>query len=277
MILSPQHAKVTIVGAGAAGLECAHRLVTEYGFSPADLIILEARDRIGGRIHTATLTRTTTTTTTTTSLLESTTLLATEERPPPNTANDEISPVDFAHDYGAAWVHGTGYDWGVQLEGQENKAFPLPNPMMKLLQEATPPNQSVYDVHLKRTFCGNPWMRPKTVLHDDDKIALFAAGQRLSNDSPIVAKSLQRYFMILDEVSALGNDLFDRGLGMDTVNQSLAEAAAKVQGNERLEAQLLEASSNEKDRQLISTLMPFYFHLLECWYGNSMSNLFYVN
>jgi len=42
---------VIIIGAGAAGLAAAARLV-ENGFKPAQITILEALDRIGGRIHT---------------------------------------------------------------------------------------------------------------------------------------------------------------------------------------------------------------------------------
>jgi len=40
--------KVVIIGAGAAGLAAAGRLIAEG----CDVTILEARDRIGGRIHT---------------------------------------------------------------------------------------------------------------------------------------------------------------------------------------------------------------------------------
>lgn len=42
---------VLIIGAGAAGLAAAARLC-EKGLDPAQITILEALDRIGGRIHT---------------------------------------------------------------------------------------------------------------------------------------------------------------------------------------------------------------------------------
>ena len=42
------HYDVIVVGAGAAGLSCA-RLLDEKGLR---VLVLEARDRIGGRIHT---------------------------------------------------------------------------------------------------------------------------------------------------------------------------------------------------------------------------------
>ena len=43
--------KLIIVGAGASGLAAASRLV-QKGFKSSNLIILEAQNRIGGRIHT---------------------------------------------------------------------------------------------------------------------------------------------------------------------------------------------------------------------------------
>lgn len=47
--MSKQQAKVVIVGAGVAGISAACRLFEE-GFK--NITILEAKDRIGGRIHT---------------------------------------------------------------------------------------------------------------------------------------------------------------------------------------------------------------------------------
>lgn len=44
-------ATLIIVGAGASGLAAASRLV-EKGFDPDRITILEAENRIGGRIHT---------------------------------------------------------------------------------------------------------------------------------------------------------------------------------------------------------------------------------
>lgn len=46
--------KVIVIGAGIAGLAAARRLVDEYGYrSPGQVIVLEARNRVGGRIHTS--------------------------------------------------------------------------------------------------------------------------------------------------------------------------------------------------------------------------------
>ena len=45
--------RVLVVGAGASGLAAARRLVSEFGLSaPGQVVVLEARDRIGGRVHT---------------------------------------------------------------------------------------------------------------------------------------------------------------------------------------------------------------------------------
>jgi len=42
---------IIIIGAGASGLGAASRLC-EGGFNPTQITILEAEDRIGGRVHT---------------------------------------------------------------------------------------------------------------------------------------------------------------------------------------------------------------------------------
>ena len=47
----PECVKVAILGAGLSGLSAAYHLI-EHGVK--DIVILEARDRVGGRIHTVT-------------------------------------------------------------------------------------------------------------------------------------------------------------------------------------------------------------------------------
>lgn len=44
--------RIIIVGAGLAGLRCAKDLVTKHGFDEAQIVVLEASERIGGRIKT---------------------------------------------------------------------------------------------------------------------------------------------------------------------------------------------------------------------------------
>lgn len=51
---SPKYTEICIIGAGVAGLSAAHSLMTseDSPFGPQDVLVLEAQDRIGGRIHT---------------------------------------------------------------------------------------------------------------------------------------------------------------------------------------------------------------------------------
>lgn len=43
-----EHHDVIVIGAGIAGLRCAHDLATELGV--ADVLVVDAMDRVGGRI-----------------------------------------------------------------------------------------------------------------------------------------------------------------------------------------------------------------------------------
>lgn len=70
---------VVIIGAGAAGLQCGARLHDDTELS---FVILEARDRVGGRIY-STL----------------------EER---TTVDVAKAPIKFYRDHGASWIHGLG-------------------------------------------------------------------------------------------------------------------------------------------------------------------------
>ena len=102
--------KVVIVGAGAAGLQ-ASRLLREASIS---VVLLEARDRIGGRIHTSSHSLT-------------------------NVSGNQVTVL---HDEGAAWVHGIGYAWPADETATTtiSPSVSLPNniinPMLALLQEA---------------------------------------------------------------------------------------------------------------------------------------------
>lgn len=50
IIMSSRPYKVVVIGGGISGLSAAHHLVTSGGIR--DVVVLEAKDRIGGRIHT---------------------------------------------------------------------------------------------------------------------------------------------------------------------------------------------------------------------------------
>ena len=52
---TPRHVKVLVIGAGISGLGCARQLLTDQTIQPEELLVLEARDRIGGRIHSSLL------------------------------------------------------------------------------------------------------------------------------------------------------------------------------------------------------------------------------
>ena len=88
-----QKVDVIIIGSGASGLQCAANLKdnTELSFA-----VLEARDRVGGRIYSTLETRT-----------------------KPDQVGDSVL---FYRDHGASWIHGLGED------GNEN-------PMVQLLRD----------------------------------------------------------------------------------------------------------------------------------------------
>lgn len=240
---SPVRSKVVIVGAGAAGLQCAQLLVTEYGLLPDDVIILEARNRVGGRIHTVDWEL--------------------------QTVND--SYVSIRRDLGAAWVHGTGLDWGADLAENEDKAIPMLNPMMKLLERATGQGQSLYDVHLDPVFSGNPCSRPRTVLHKENKLAIFVAGQLVNKNSPAIQAALERYFLILSGLNAYACDLRQQGLDKKLNFITLEEAMAAVQQNDILQAQLHQI--DKEYLELTLQLTSFHFHLAEVWRGTPASEI----
>lgn len=228
-----ERVKCVIVGAGASGLQCANRLIREYGYAPKDVLILEARDRVGGRIQTTREERTT-------------------------VSGDK---VEFPLDHGAAWVHGTGVEWGTSSITGNSDA----NPMMELLQAVTPPTENVYEQQLNHVFSGNPWMRPKTIGHDAGEMALFVAGQRIASDSPVVTNALRNYFHILDQVSDVGVEMYGQDRGMETTTQSLQETIQQVRAPVN--------TGTENECELVERITDFHLHLIECWEGSSASEL----
>jgi monoamine oxidase len=235
--------KCAIVGAGASGLRCANVLIREYGYDADDILILEARDRIGGRIRTTQETRVT----------------------------HSGAHVEFSLDHGAAWVHGTGLDWAIAPVTGNKNAIPESNPMMELLEEATPQGESLYEKHLTPIFTGNPWMRPQEIAHKAGEVVLYVEGQRLDKDSSIISEALKRYFSILEEVSLFGDDLYDRGKGIETTQQSLQDAIEVVQHHTKFQEQLRDFSAS--DRSSIEGLTNFYLHMIGTWEGASTSDL----
>jgi monoamine oxidase len=181
---------VVIIGAGASGLQCASTLL-QSARKPS-FVILEARDRIGGRIHTIT------------------------ESVREVSSNTHVT---FPRDLGAAWLHGTGHN---------DDPVEQRNPMIPLLRETTPEGMSVAEFHLSPIFEGNAWTRPDTMLHKANKIALFHDGKIIPNDSPQVMKAIKAHYEISRAIAQYGEDLFEIGEGMQTVFTSMEEARATI-------------------------------------------------
>jgi monoamine oxidase len=227
---------VVIIGAGASGLQCASDLLSSKApstFSGSSapnnekpsLMILEARDRVGGRILSSTAT-------------------AVELA--------KNSQVSFSRDLGAAWVHGTGLSTG----DKEDR-----NPMMRLLEQTTPEGKTVEEFHLSPAFAGNGWMRPDTILHKADRIALFRNGTLIENDSNATVDAIKRHYRIQKEIAEHAKHLYEIGEGIQTVNTSVAQVRSMISAN---------IATNDDDddaSSLFSDLVPFYAFLSENWNG----------
>jgi monoamine oxidase len=296
-IPNEKHFKVVIVGAGASGLQCCYSLVHQYQMSLDDILLLEARPRIGGRIYTT--------------IETAVTVKQVSEE-----ANDSVSStlsnghdattMSFAMDHGAAWVHGTGFDSRtsssdiarVLEESSVQLVMPseedgVINPVMNLLQceaEARQRNDAeknnVYDfLQINPLVNGNPWMRPRSVLHNKGRLGLFVAGQYVDNTTDhqrsIIDEALHRHYSILREVQAIGNAMYEAGQGMETTTTSLADVIRKVldtkpdlfECEETPELRLPIDHEDPVTRQHIAAIAPFYMLLLECWYGCDVSAL----
>jgi len=206
-------------------------------------IILEGRDRVGGRIH---------------------------------TRNESIRDVTdrqdvhfFPRDLGAAWLHGTGKknndndgdnndnDGCNNDDDEEDGSLETQNPMIPLLQQTTPKGRSVVDYHLTAIFEGNAWTRPHTILHKANKVALFRDGTIIPNDSAEVKEAIQAHYRIEREVSDYCNSLFEMGEGMQTVTTSMEEAREHVSS----------LAYSCDDDSVVKDLVPFYAFLSDHYRG----------
>jgi monoamine oxidase len=298
-----RHYKVVIVGAGASGLQCCNTLMNQYNISIKDILLLEARSRIGGRIHTT---------------FETANIVDDQRQQKPSPPSKDVaSTTTFALDHGAAWVHGTGFDARtvipetineeLQLDDREDEGIHSINPMMFLLETfastirkgETSEREHYGDMgntyerrfHIKPIVNGNPWMRPRSVLHDDGQLGLYVAGRYMfgnvsnGNDATDVGsddvngvfrQALQRHYNILRQVQTIGNDMYDKGRGLETTTTSLADAIqmALTQLQEALPNDDAVAPVLGSDQQpLIAAIAPFYMLLLECWYGCEVSGM----
>jgi len=186
--------KVAIIGAGAAGLQCAHRLVHEHNWDPLDIVILEARERIGGRIYSSVF----------------------------DAGNQEVV-VDF----GAAWVHGTGHRWNDEssVSAEENTT----NPMIDLLKKEAKANGrgSIYQNQLMRVCDGNPWMRPNFILYQGGHLAVYMEGELLAKDDPSLQLGLNLYCQRFQAACDYTNAHFKAGRGLDTFSLSLQQGLGR--------------------------------------------------
>ncbi|CAB9507433.1 specific histone demethylase 1A [Seminavis robusta] len=265
---SNRRVKVIIVGAGAAGLTCVAKLLESKVVSHQDILILEARDRIGGRIHT------------------------TQEAILP-IDQEGSNPVTVFRDHGAAWVHGTGYEWSATSTDSNNNnekpldataavhddnEFPI-NPMIQLL---TNNSKEGLEPVFER---GNPWTRPGHVLlglsekdettvaaHNKPNLVLFVNGRQIGGtqkdvgenkpDTTIFRAALQRHAKIMQQVGQIGYQLISSGQTLKTVEQSFQQAVDEVM-----------AQQQEQSNPTIELVAGFYRYLITCWHGTSASGL----
>lgn len=193
--LQERHIQVdcVIIGAGAAGLQTAASLCDhkhDNNNHKVSFVILEARDRVGGRIWTTT----------------------TENVP---TVHGGTSTL--IRDLGAAWIHGTGG----MVPGQDK------NPMVELLEEAANGEKN-HESLLYPVFPGNAWTRPDSILHRPGNIALYVDGTFISNDSPVVSQAIRRHYDLLRTMSQYSNSLFEAGEGFKMNELSVEEVRTEI-------------------------------------------------
>jgi monoamine oxidase len=259
--------RVAVIGAGAAGLSAAQELLPKLSVEdPASciqadnepllepLIILEARDRVGGRIHTAEL------------------------------------PSGMKVDMGAAWVHGTGVPFG--SDGKKCDNPDELNPMVLWLQKsmdernddtstAKEQKQDPLGAGLVYTSPrGNPDTRPRQVLHapqgfdaadkDQHLVELYIGKQRVERDDANITKALDMYGKILASASRVGAAAFLCHEGMATSTISIGKTIDLV----RKEApRKYGIGYNAVDESIVETLLGFYLHILQSWHPHDLANV----
>ena len=267
--LARRRCRVAIIGAGAAGLSAAQELLPKLsttnapaGENEADddkpmlepLILLEARDRVGGRIHTAELSN------------------------------------GIKVDMGAAWVHGTGVPYG--NDGNACGSDEL-NPMVRWLQKRmdshTCSDTAKHRCHdplaaaglIYTSPRGNPDTRPRDVLHapqgfdeadkDQHLMELYIGKQKVERDDTNIIKALDLYEKILANASRVGAAAFLCQEGMSTSTISIGKTIDLL----RKEApQKYGLGYHAKDESMVvETLLGFYLHNLQIWHPHDLANV----
>lgn len=250
--------QVAIVGAGASGLSCAAKILRSAP-PKTSVLILEARDRVGGRIYT------------------------TEEK----RRTTKGQEVTFHVDHGATWVHGTSTSTGnagmstsmstgtstststsssIVDDGEKEI-----NPMVSLLEQV-----GALDQQLIESVSGNPWTRPQSVLHEKGEIAIYMDGKLLPKDSPLIPQAIHRHYKIMKEVSHLANHLTEIG-GQETklklIHTSVEQVMREIKEKNGQDDKGADKGADADDDEALDLLVPYYTHLKEGWHGMSSSDL----
>jgi hypothetical protein len=309
-----QKVDCAIIGAGAAGLQCAAILLKRQKSSvlsssslssslpnskndeapensitsdcnkedKTSLVVLEARNRTGGRILTT---------------HEKTVTVG------PGGSVDPAAEVLLYRDHGAAWVHGAHESNPmIQLLIEESDSHSYsPSTTTQTAKVTTTDDQPLRV--LNPVFEGNPWIRPDTILHQNGKkggnslISFFVNGSFVPNnddENDTACEEIDKRDEIIQE--GVGNDqsvaptssrssLFS--LAIERHYRVLHEIASKFNSDEyeyddhenvdELYKQLIsdlptltENEEDEDEKRLVSLLTPFYLFLMENWNGISM-------
>ena len=274
--------KVLIVGAGAAGLVCARNVLTHFqnvkdtiintddtddthhndkkieerSMKVEDVIILEARDRVGGRIHSVQK-----------SIKRVGQCCADGSFSEIN--SEEASYVDFILEEGAAWVHGTGITDDTHGD-KSNDDEEENNPMINLLQEFSNGEKGEHYSELLEMVSpnGNPWTRPQL---GRSLFAIFCSGNRIDQTSPgLLDNALGKFERIMNSVSKVANAAFLSGMEDNASEISVADTISLIQSDAPSHLNL---SSKKDDDDNLEALIEFYYYLQSCWYTSPLSDL----
>ncbi len=283
-----RRSKVLIVGAGAAGLVCAKKVLShlqnvkdaninndytrhdsntieDSTIKVEDVIILEARDRVGGRIHS----------------MEKKTKRVGQccaGRSSSQINCEEASYVDFIVEEGAAWVHGTGvlvdthgdkYNKEKDDDEDDDDEEVEENPMIQLLQEFSNEGKGEHYSKLLEIVSpnGNPWTRPRL---GRSLFAIFCSGHRIDQTSPgLLDDSLGKFERIMKSVVKVANAAFLSGMEETASQISVADAISILQSDAPSHLNL----SVKEDDDELKALIEFFYYLQSSWYSSPLSEM----
>ncbi|OEU10590.1 FAD/NAD(P)-binding domain-containing protein [Fragilariopsis cylindrus CCMP1102] len=227
-----------IIGAGASGLQCCARLIEH---PDVDVVVVEARDRIGGRIHTR------------------------HETVDVVTADDNggsNNKVSFRRDLGASWVHGASDD----------------NPMVKLLEECKTPVLKSLDPIFEGNPWIRPNTVLHHNNGDDERarkslISFFVNGSIVDDESlpvssTLISQALRRHYRFLEIITQnYGSEHNVHNLLSDEEVSALSPTSVVELSVDQIYKRL-----NKDDKVLVNLLASFYLFLIENWNGASMKD-----